>query len=129
MLSHKLRRERYMVLFLWKISQGMVQGYDVQFTCNRGRRGRTALPHNVVSSSPAPVRKARESSLGVKGARIFNLLPTEVRNLDSKSIDIFKMKLDVFLSNIPDQPTIAGFGRSAESNSLLHQIPQFMLNR
>ena len=70
MYSQERRRDRYMVLFLWKISQGMVHGYDVQFTSAKGRRGRTALPHNIVSSSPAPVRKARESSLGVKGAKI-----------------------------------------------------------
>ena len=82
-----------------------------------------------MSSSPAPVRKARESSLGVKGAKIFNLLPAELRNTDNNTVDIFKKKLDIFLANIPDQPTIAGMGRSAESNSLLHQIPQSMLNR
>ena len=129
MYSQERRRERYMILFLWKISQGMVHGYDVQFTSAKGRRGRTALPHNIVSSSPAPVRKARESSLGVKGVKIFNLLPAELRNTDHNNVDIFKKKLDIFLSNIPDQPTIAGVGRSAESNSLLHQIPQTMLNR
>ena len=118
-----------MVLFIWKISQGMVQGYNLEFTSTRGRRGRTVLPHNIVASSPAPVKKARESSLGVKGARIFNLLPKEVRNIDSHSVDIFKKQLDLFLTDIPDQPTTAGLGRSAESNSLLHQIPQFTLNR
>ena len=94
-----------------------------------GRRGRTAQPHTVVQSSPATVRRAREASLGVKGARILNLLPTDIRNLDSISIDTFKAELDRFLANIPDQPTVSGLGRPAESNSLLHQIPQFMLNR
>jgi hypothetical protein len=71
MFSQERRRERYMRLFLWKISQDMVKAYQVEFTSTVGRRGRTALPHDVVSSSPAPVRKARESSLGVQGARIF----------------------------------------------------------
>ena len=73
--SQERRRERYMVLFIWKISQGMVHGYDMQLTSARGRRGRIALPHNIVASSPSLVKKARECSLGVKGARIFNLLP------------------------------------------------------
>ena len=66
----------------------------------------------IVSSSPAPVRKARESSLGVKGAKIFNLLPAELRNTGNNTVDIFKKKLDIFLANIPDQPTIAGMGKS-----------------
>ena len=74
------------------------------------------------------MRRARESSLGVKGVKIFNLLPAEIRNLDSISIDSFKENLDKFLTIIPDQPTIAGLGRPAETNSLLHQIPQFKLN-
>ena len=75
------------------------------------------------------MKKARESSLGVNGGKSFNLLPTEMRNIDSQSVDIFKKQLDVFLSDIPDQPTTAGLGRSADSNSLLHQIQQFMINR
>ena len=129
MYSQERRRERYMIIFLWKISQGMVNGFTVQFTSSSGRRGRTALPHDVVGSSPASVRRARESSLGVKGARIFNLLPADIRNVDSNDVEVFKKELDTFLEKIPDQPTISGLGRSAESNSLLHQIPQSMLNR
>ena len=125
--SQERRRERYMVLFLWKVAQGLVRGYSIEFTSSKGRRGRCALPNAVVPSAPASVRNARESSLGVKGSLIFNLLPAELRNIDSQSIDIFKTKLDKFLTTIPDQPTIAGLGRSAETNSLLHQIPQ--LNR
>ena len=70
-----------------------------------------------------------EASLGVKGSRIFNILPPDLTNLESVSVDTFKVVLDSFLANIPDQPTVSGSGRSAESNSLLHQIPQFMLNR
>ena len=117
-----------MIIFLWKISQGQVSGYDVEFTSPLGRRGRTALPNAVVMSSPAQVKKARENSLGVKGARIFNLLPVELRNIDSKNADTFKKNLDTFLADVPDQPTVAGLGRSAETNSLLHQLPMFMLN-
>ena len=43
-------------------------------------------------------------------------------------VDDFKKSLDSFLTNIPDQPTIACRGRAPETNSLLHQIPLFMLN-
>ena len=127
--SQERRRERYMVIFLWKMSQGMVKGYDMNFTCALNRRGRTAVPREVVRSSSTLVKKARESSLGVKGANIFNLLPVNIRNIDAENADTFKKKLDTFLNLIPDQPTSAGLGRSAESNSLLHQIPLFMLNK
>ena len=66
--------------------------------------------------------------MGVKGARIFNLLPSEIRNIDADNVDQFKKNLDDFLSQVPDQPTTAGLGRAAETNSLLHQIPMFMLS-
>ena len=116
-----------MIIFLWKISQELVKGYTIQFTGTDGRRGRTALPNNVLVSSSSLVKKARESSMGVKGARIFNLLPADIRNIDSENVDIFKKSLDDFLCQVPDQPTIAGLGRAAETNSLLHQITMFLL--
>ena len=113
------------MIFLWKISQGLVQGYNIQFTSTIGRRGRYAIPSEIVKNSPAVVRKARKSSLGVKGARIFNLLPIEIRNMNCENVDTFKKNLDTFLLNVPDQPTVNGLGRPAETNSLLHQIPVF----
>ena len=97
-----------MVIFIWKISQGLVRGYDLQFTNSLGRRGRTAIPTKIVTSSPASIRKARESSIGVRGVRLFNLLPLELRNMKSTNADTFKKNLDEFLSNVPDQPTISG---------------------
>ena len=63
-----------------KLSQGMVKGYNMEFSNSNGRRGRTAIPHKVILTGPSLVRKARESSIGVKGANIFNLLPVEIRN-------------------------------------------------
>ena len=126
--SQERRRDRYMLIFIWKISQGLVKGYSVDFTSVLGRRGRTALPHDVIQSSSASVKKARESSLGVKGAKMFNLLPSSIRNTNSANVDVFKNALDEFLSKVPDQPTVAGQGRAAESNCLLHQVPLFLLN-
>ena len=55
----------------------------------------------------ASVKSARESSLAVKGARIFNLLPAWIRTLNDVSID---------------QPTCPGRQRAAASNSLLDQL-------
>ena len=123
--SQERRRERYQVIFLWKISQGMVSGYDVNFTSLGNRRGRSIVPNPIVNSSPAMVRKAREQSLGVRGAQVFNLLPESLRSMNTEHVDTFKNHLDVFLSSIPDQPTVTGLGRAASSNSLLHQLPLF----
>ena len=116
-----------MIIFMWKISQGLVHGYNTDFSSVYGRRGRLAVPNTVVSTSPAAVRKARECSIGVKGVNIFNLLPNDIRNINSINVETFKVSLDKFLSEIPDQPTVPGQGRAAETNSLLHQIPMFKI--
>ena len=123
--SQERRRERYQVIFLWKISQRMVSGYSVDFSYD-GRRGRSIVPKNVVRSAPTMVRHAREQSLGVRGAALFNLLPEQLRSMNSEHVDLFKNHLDVFLSSIPDQPTMPGLGRAATTNSLLDQLPVFI---
>ena len=125
MYSQERRRERYMVIFLWKLSQGLVNDYDLTVSYSE-RRGRILLPNKVVRTSPASVRHARECSVGVKGAQIFNLLPASLRNFNSDHPDSFKANLDMFLSQVPDQPTVSGQARAAESNSLIHQIPMMI---
>ena len=63
-----------------------------------------------------------ESSLQVKGAKLFNCIPRDLRDTVTGTSDQFKVKLDAWLSTIPDQPTIPGRPRAATSNSLLDQI-------
>ena len=121
LLSQERRRERYMIIFIWKIGEGLVKGYDVSFS-ESGRRGRVAIPRPIISSAPAIIKRAREASLGVKGCKLFNLLPDSIRNMKVNTVDQFKAALDRFLSTVPDQPTIVGSSRGAETNSLLHQL-------
>ena len=82
-----------------------------------------AIPNNIPLKAPAKVKKARERSLGVHGARLFNLLPQNLRNENSGDFLLFKNHLDIFLSGIPDEPTTHGLVRAAVSNSLLDQVP------
>ena len=123
--SQERRRERYQIIFLWKISQGLVSGYDVDFISTGTRRGRMIAPKPVIRTAPLPVRKAREQSLSVRGAKVFNLLPENLRSMNTDHVDTFKNHLDTFLSSVPDQPTVTGLGRAALTNSLLDQLPQF----
>ena len=123
--SQERRRERYMVIFVWKITQGLVSGYSIPFTSIDSRTGRKALPAIVPDSTPAAVRKVKAGLLAVRGAQIFNLLPASLRNSEHGDILMFKNHLDIFLTNIPDEPTVQGLARGAQSNSLLHQIPHY----
>ena len=122
MPSQERRRERYQIIFLWKLSQGMVDGYNLHFV-NNPRRSGLSVVKNVNQRSTHTVRKAMESSLPVKGSKLFYILPREIRDIDSLQADHFKHYLDQYLMTIPDQPTIPGFGRAAATNSLLDQIP------
>ena len=104
----------------WKISQGLAEGYTIPWQWNE-RRGRSEDP--AEKNVPAAVRNARERSLSVRGARIFNLLPPHLRNEDCGDYELFKNHLDIFLSGIPDEPTVQGLSRPTASNSLIDQIP------
>ena len=112
-------------MFLWKCSVGLVDGYKLAFI-NNPRRGKLCVVRKVNQHAPIQVKRASDASLAVRGARIFNLLPQNIRDTlltPNKSVIPFKTKLDQFLSSVPDQPTIQSRKRPAQTNSLLDQIP------
>ena len=52
-----------MVIYLWKISHGLVSGYKVPFTDTTSRTGRRVLVHEMVMSGVlTPVLNAKENS-------------------------------------------------------------------
>ena len=121
MYSQERRRERYMIIFLWKLAEKLVQGYKQDFVQNP-RRGRLAVIHHPPTHQPPVVRKAREASLPCRGSKLFNLIPRELRGMSGTVLQ-FKVSLDVWLSTIPDQPTVNGRQRAAKTNSLIDQVP------
>ena len=121
MYSQERRHKRYLIIYVWKVSQLLVSGYTLPFRHNP-RRGRLVDIPPVANGAPSAVKNAQETSLRVKGAKLFNLLPQELRNLDKVTVDTFKSNLDSWLNQVPDQPTIPGRQRAAETNSLLHQV-------
>ena len=114
-----------MIIFIWKITQGMVSGYTLPFTSPSDRTGRKVVPSPVVQSAPASVRNARAGSLSFRGAQLFNAMPITLRNSDHGDIPMFENHIDVFLENIPDEPSVPGLVRTARTNSLLDQIPLY----
>ena len=114
------------MIFIWKVSQGLVSGYNLQFTSRSSRTGRKVIPAQVLLLASPAVRNARAASLAVKGAQLFNFLPIQLRNSEHGDILMFKNHLDIFLADIPDEPTVAGLVRRAQTNSLLHQIPMIV---
>jgi hypothetical protein len=118
MYSQERRRERYKIIFIWKVGMGMIKGYNLPFTHNP-RTGWRVTPAPVPASAPAAVRTARRSSLAHQGAQLFNMLPKGLRDLSSARVELFKCNLDAFLTDIPDEPTVPERQRAAATNSLL----------
>ena len=119
--SQERRRERYQIIYIWKVSQLLVKGYSLPFKYNP-RLGRLVEVPLLDSTCPAAVKNAHSASLRVKGAKLFNIIPKEIRDLNEVTVETFKANLDQWLNTIPDQPTVAGRQRSAATNSLLDQV-------
>ena len=76
----------------------------------------------MATTSASAVKKARETSLQLKGARLFNLVPRDLRDMKAVTVDTFKAGLDTWLATIPDQTTIPGRQRAGLTNSSIDQV-------
>jgi ribonuclease P/MRP protein subunit RPP40 len=125
--SLQRRRERYRVIYIWKILEGLVPNVGANRVVSRfsTRHGRLCeIPH-ISSNSPTKVQRLLEGSFCINGGNLFNAIPKSIRNLTNVDIATFKKKLDGFLSSIADEPQSPGYTarRRAVSNSLTHMIP------
>ena len=127
MYSLERRRERYNIIYVWKIMEKQVPNFShsdhtgIQEYWNP-RRGRYCTVPAINLRSPRQIQSIRTASFGIRGPRLFNTLPAHIRNLLGCSVDAFKRSLDKYLATVPDEPQIRGYTamRRAESNSLLH---------
>ena len=125
--SLERRRERYIIMYVWRILENITPNFNnpnaggLQAKHNE-RRGRTCVVPLVNRNAPASAKNTRYSSFGVVGPKLFNILPTEIRNITNCSLDKFKREMDNFLKTVPDEPLVPGYTayRRAESNSLIH---------
>jgi hypothetical protein len=97
---------------------------SVVMTRENPSRGCLCLVPPVSQQAPRFVQNLRYSGLTIRGPRLFNMLPREIRNIRRSSVDKLKKVLDKFLSKVPDEPLIPGYTmfRRAENNSLIHMI-------
>ena len=125
--SLQRRRERYRIIYTWKILEGIVPnlpGRSRVFSKQTLRTGRVCVIPTTPTSTKNRLQRLREESFCVNGPRLFNTLPSYLRNLTGVSQMDFKSKLDKFLWTVADEPLIRGYtaSRRAESNSLQHMI-------
>ena len=123
--SLERRRERYMIIYVFKIITGIVPNiendkFQVKLTQN-ARLGRKCIIPSINTVSPASVASMVESSFPVQGPRLFNALPPDLRNFNGSTLS-FKAKVDKFLLNVPDQPCMPGYQQAAPTNSIIDQL-------
>ena len=125
--SLERRRERYIIVYTLKILEGLTpnifgeRGPEIQ-TVEGGRRGwgMCAIPQ-IYNRVRVAVPSVLEGLLPMNGARLFNVLPRNIREY-SGLLTVFKNKLDLYLQTVPDTPHHPHYYLSTPSNSLLaHQ--------
>ena len=121
--SLERRRERYIIIYTWKILEGLVPNLETRITTYwNDRKGRLcAIPG---FRDRGTIGRIRDNSLPVRGPRLFNSLPQHVRNIMGTSLTVFKSALDKLLQQVPDQPGCGGYAgrRMAPTNSLVDQV-------
>ena len=135
MLSLQRRLERYRIIYIWKILEGLVPNCGVQVSPELGRSGRKCLIPSLNTKSKQSVQTIKEQTFQVNGPQLFNTLPSSVGNTTKCSVNEFKMKLDKFLEGIPDEPSVSGLTPGActlearASNSLVDQVRRVHMDR
>ena len=102
--SLQRRRERYMIIYIWKITQHMDQNID-------GTIGHTikTRKHPRHGTQCVPAQPLQENAITVFGPLLYNSLPKYMRDIESVKTGKFKFELGKFLELIPDQPKILNY--------------------
>ena len=128
--SLERRRERFCIIYVWKIMNNLAPNFGgaesgiISFYEN-SRRGILCVIPELVRGASSRLKTIRDNSLGIRGPRLFNALPPELRmpaTEDPPSIDAYKSKLDKFLARIPDEPKVRHYSNATSSNSLITKI-------
>ena len=120
LMSLQRRRERYIIIHVWKILNGKATN-DVSLRFyDHIRLGTRCCVQPVHKSAPAYAKSIYENSFAVKGPKLWNTLPRSATC--APSLESFKSRLTSYnMSTYPDQPPVSGY-TTQNSNSLLEQL-------
>ena len=123
LFSLERRRERYQVIYTWRILEKEVPNFDSTpiVASESKRRGRLCIPPPISSSATERIKSIRFATLPHKGPRLFNSLPASIRNITDCPLMNFKLALDKYLLTLPDEPLLPSLTqyRTCESNSII----------
>ena len=116
LMSLQRRRERYIILHMWKILHHDVSNdLRIEFV-DRPRTGIKAKVPCVKSGSSIGYQSLYDNSFAVLGPRLWNCLPAHINKI--AKFEPFKEKLTSLLMRIPDKPPTKGYS-TPNSNSIL----------
>ena len=111
-MSLQRRRERYVIMHMWKILHGLTSNdLQVQLTVNP-RLGNLAKVPSFRKKISAAHQTLYEASFSLMGPKLWNCLPTQIRAISK--YDSFKHQMTAFMLSVPDKSPI---------RASLHRIP------
>ena len=111
MYSLQRRRDRYTAIYVWKIIEDLCPNLPMNpiETYDHIRKGRLCKVPPVNTKTPLRIQTIKENTLAVRGPRIFNSLPKNVREKSDIKVETFKIALDKYLATLRDEPPIPGY--------------------
>ena len=107
LMSLQRRRERYVILYMWKILNGKTSNdLNICFYDNP-RRGILARVPPLSLNSSLKAKTLYDSSFAVVGPNLWNVVPKSIKSIES--LVSFKANLDIFLKEFPDRPPVSGY--------------------
>ena len=111
------RRERYIIIYVWKILECQVPNFSPPIRSRTSdRRGRACITSHI---GVGRLGTLAYNSFRWRAIRIFNQLPLFLRNTTVCSVYSFKKKLDLYLSTVPAIPCTPGFNNSLDHGDCL----------
>ena len=116
LLSLQRRRERYMIIHVWKILNHLAPNdIKMEFTHSKRLGIKVKIP-SFSKTAPQSATRLYDESFAVHAGKLWNILPKEVTV--TKQLDAVKILLGKFLRLYPDRPPTKGY-TAQNRNSLI----------
>ena len=117
LFSLQRRRERYIIIHLWKTLKGIFPKYlDIQFYDHIRLGFRCRIPPMNKNASTL-AKSLYDKSFAVVGPKLWNIIPQRIKS--APTLESFKSSLTSYIrSTFPDLPPVMGY-TTPNSNSLL----------
>ena len=119
LMSLQRRRERYTIIQVWKICNGISpNSTNIRFYHHQ-RLGIKAEVPPLQTGAQKSISTKYFNSFGVRATRLWNTLPKEVNT--AETLESFKVSLGRWLDRYPDTPPVKGY-RTQNGNSILEWV-------